>query len=72
MIKELSEENIKRDEKLYEYELENEKLGKTLFYRNAQQEEGSRLTGRLTIQLDEREAHCERLQVELVSLIHDL
>jgi len=63
-IKDLSEENLKEEEQLRIYELEMKGLAKTLVDLNAQQEEASRLNGKLTNQLGEKEAYCGRLQNE--------
>lgn len=71
-IKELSEANLKKKEEFKIYELENEKLSKTIVHVNAHQEEASRLNGMLTIQQNFREVLCERLQVEVVLLRQDL
>lgn len=49
-IKELSEANLKKEEQFKIYELENEKLSKTIVHLNAHQEEASRLNGMSTIQ----------------------
>ena len=71
-IKDLSKAIPTQEEKLKLYELENENLRKTLVDLNSQQEEASRLTRMLTHQLSVKEAYCERLQTEVVSLVHDL
>jgi len=54
------------------YELNNEKLSKTIINLNAQQEEASRLSGMLNYQLSKKEAYYERLQTKVVSLRHGL
>ena len=71
-VKNLSEEILKQEEKLKVYEFENGKLRKTIVELISQQEEASRLTGRLTHQLSIKEAFYKRQHLEVVSLRHDL
>jgi len=71
-VKDLSKENLKQEKQLKLYELENEKLRKTIINLNAQREEVSRLSGMLTNQLNDREAYYERQQSEVASLRQDI
>lgn len=53
-MKELSKVNIKQKKKLHEYEIENEKLRKTIMDINAQQGEVKKFNEMLTNQLNRR------------------
>lgn len=46
---------------MHKYKLENEKSSKTIVDLNAQQEEASKLNGILTNEINDKEAHYERV-----------